>query len=118
MKHVNYFFTMVLLFITIIFIHSIYRDCVELGTDAVCDICIKALRNFCRDTGVTYAQINIFLFIMLEPFLILIGFALAFISIYYGKKTFCGIVYFCSIVFSIILLLVNFKYYIYSYLGG
>lgn len=55
-------------------------DCFHVGTEFVCDMCIAALRSMCSDFGITYAQINIALFIILEPFLILINIIIALLK--------------------------------------
>lgn len=64
-------------------------DCVTNGSEFVCNICIGALEMMCADYNITYAQINILLFIVLEPLLIVFNMGMLLISLFSDKlKTF------------------------------
>lgn len=86
-KIIYYFILVCSLGVCAYYFLQFFLACAVYGPIETCNLCIKALRLLAKDSGISYEEINVGLFILCEPFVILsllIGFT---ISLHTNNKT-------------------------------
>lgn len=86
-KIIYYFILTCLLGICASYFLEFLSACIVYGPTETCNLCIKALRLLAKDSGMTYEEINIGLFIIHEPLVILLLLIISIVSLHTNNKT-------------------------------